>query len=98
MKFFQSVKHYGALPAVTGLVSVALPGVAFASETQSNLTTPADWAPVLKELTNQVSVSTIMTALATFVGACIVLVFAWWGVRKGVRSLMSAFRKGKLSV
>lgn len=96
MKFFQSIKHYGALPVVTGLVSAAVPGVAFASE--SNLTTPADWAPVLEELTNQVSVSTIMTALATFVGACIVLVFAWWGVRKGVRSLMSAFRKGKLSV
>ena len=44
------------------------------------------------------SVSTIIAALATFMAAGIGLVFMWWGLRKAVRTIMAAFRKGKLSV
>ena len=35
---------------------------------------------------------------ASIVAACIGIVFMWWGVRKAVRALMAAFRKGKISV
>ncbi|MBT9812412.1 hypothetical protein GPL26_22635 [Enterocloster citroniae] len=96
MKLLNSVRKYGALPIASGLVSVGLAVPAFAAE--ATPATPADWASVISALTAQISVSTVMGALATFVSAGIMLVFTWWGVRKGIRSLMSAFRKGRMSI
>ncbi|MDO4261342.1 MAG: hypothetical protein Q4C82_04630 [Eubacteriales bacterium] len=60
--------------------------------------TASDWADVITALTGQISVSTIVAVLATLVTAGIGLVFMWWGVRKALRSLMAAFRKGKMSL
>ena len=60
--------------------------------------TASDWAPVISAMTAQISVSTIVGVMATIVAACIGIVFMWWGVRKAVRALMAAFRKGKISV
>lgn len=59
---------------------------------------PTDWASVLSAMTSQISVSTVVAVLASTTGAAIGLVFMWWGVRKLARVLMSAFRRGKLSV
>lgn len=56
------------------------------------------WSSVMTALTGQISVSTIVGVLATLVTAGIGLVFMWWGVRKALRSLMAAFRKGKMSL
>ena len=56
------------------------------------------WASVMDALTAQISVSSIVGVLATLVTAGIGLVFMWWGVRKALRSLMSAFKKGKMSL
>lgn len=58
--------------------------------------TSSDWADVITAMTGQISVSTVVGVLATLVGAGIGLVFMWWGVRKASRSLMAAFRSGKL--
>lgn len=58
----------------------------------------ADWASVISAMTAQISVSTIVGVLAAIVASCIGIVFLWWGVRKAVRALMAAFRKGKISV
>lgn len=55
-----------------------------------------DWASVISAMTGQISVQTVVGVLATLVGAGIGLVFMWWGVRKASRSLMAAFRSGKL--
>ena len=60
--------------------------------------TAKDWAAVVDAMTGQISVSTIVATLAVFVGAVIGIVFMWWGVRKAVRTIMAAFRKGKVSV
>ena len=60
--------------------------------------TAADWSSVISSMTAQVSVSTIVGVLATLVTAGIGLVFMWWGVRKAIGSLMSAFRKGRMSL
>ena len=40
------------------------------------------WKPVIDALTAQISVSTVVAALATFVTAGIGLVFMWWGLRR----------------
>lgn len=58
----------------------------------------ADWSSVIEAMTAQISVSTIVGVLATLVTAGIGLVFLWWGVRKAVGSLMSAFKKGRMSI
>ncbi|CUP05405.1 MULTISPECIES: hypothetical protein [Hungatella] len=96
MKLKNALRKYRALPVATGLISVAMCVPAFASD--SGAVTAADWAPVITNLTAQISVSTIIAALATFMAAGIGLVFMWWGLRKAVRTIMAAFRKGKLSV
>lgn len=57
-----------------------------------------DWAAVLTPLTSQISVSTVVSALATFIAGGIGLVFMWWGARKAVRTVMTAFTKGKLKI
>lgn len=58
----------------------------------------ADFTSVLTALQNQISVSTVVEVLVVVVGACVGLAFMWWGVRKLTRALMSAFKKGKVSV
>lgn len=62
----------------------------------SNVVSSSDWASVIEAMTGQISVATVVGVLATLVGAGIGLVFMWWGVRKAARSLMAAFRSGKL--
>ena len=59
---------------------------------------PDAWSEVMTALTGQVSVSSIVGVLTTLVTAGIGLVFMWWGVRKAVRSIMAAFKKGKMSL
>lgn len=58
----------------------------------------SDWSSVITALTGQISVSTIVGVIATTAAAGVGLVFMWWGVRKAVRALMAAFKKGRLSV
>lgn len=58
----------------------------------------SDWSSVISAMTSQISVATIVGVLATLVAAGIGLVFMWWGVRKAIGSLMTAFRKGKMKV
>lgn len=60
--------------------------------------TAADWQDVITAMTAQISVDSIVGVLAKLVTAGIGLVFMWWGVRKAARSLMAAFRKGKMSI
>lgn len=96
MKFRNMLMKY-RLPAATLGVSACMAFPAFAEETGTTVTA-SDWSSVISALTAQISVSTIVAALATFVTAGIGIVFMWWGLRKGVRSLMAAFRKGKMSV
>ena len=57
----------------------------------------SDLSDVLTAITGQISVTTVIGVVAGAIGAAIGLVFMWWGVRKLIRVLMGAFRRGKLS-
>lgn len=57
----------------------------------------SDLSSVLTAITAQISTTTVIAVIAGAIGAAVGLVFMWWGVRKLIRVLMSAFRKGKLS-
>lgn len=96
MKLYQSIKRFGTVPVATGLCVLASSPV-WASES-SSVVKPADWAPIITAMTAQISVSTVVGVIASAIAAGIGLVFMWWGSRKAVRTLMSAFRKGKVSM
>ena len=84
--------------AVSALARTPLVGVmSFASDSSGAVSATA-WQSVITALTSQISVSTVVGVLASLVTAGIGLVFMWWGVRKAVRSLMAAFRRGKMSL
>lgn len=70
----------------------------FLAGSTSTVVGPDSWSSVISALTSQISVSTIVGVLATLVTAGIGLVFMWWGVRKALKSLMAAFRKGKMTM
>lgn len=57
-----------------------------------------DFTSVLTSLQAQISVGTVVEVLAIAAGAAVGLAFMWWGVRKLTRVLMSAFKKGKVSL
>lgn len=60
--------------------------------------TSTDFASIITALQSQISVATVVEVLAYVAGAVVGLVFMWWGVRKVVGALMSAFKKGKISI
>ena len=57
-----------------------------------------DFQSVITALQEQISVSTVVGVLAVAAGAAVGLAFMWWGVRKLTKVLMSAFKKGKVSL
>ncbi len=96
MKLYHSLKKYGTLPVATGLMAVSsFP--AWAAEV-GDAVSSTDWAPIISAMTMQISVTTVVGVIATAIGAGIGLVFMWWGGRKAVRTLMAAFRNGKVSM
>lgn len=60
--------------------------------------TPSDWASVISGVTSSFSTSNIVAVLASVVGAGIVFVFLWWGIRLAFRSIMGAVKNGSLSI
>lgn len=56
------------------------------------------WAGVISTLTGQFSVENIVPVLSTAAAAAVVLAFMWWGIRKVVKIIMAAFRKGRVSL
>lgn len=98
LKLLTSARKYGAVPVAAGLSALAaFPAMAEEIAPQA-VVTSTDWAPIIEAMTGQISVSTVVGVIATAIGAGIGLVFMWWGGRKAVRTLMSAFRKGKVSM
>ena len=74
-----------------------MPLMTLANEAATGTAISADaWKSVLTAMTSQISVTTVVGVLASVVGSAIALVFMWWGVRKLARTLMAAFRSGKL--
>lgn len=74
-----------------------MPLMTIANEASTGTAIGAEaWKSVLTAMTSQISVTTVVGVLASVVGSAIALVFMWWGVRKLARTLMAAFRSGKL--
>lgn len=85
------------MSSIDVLAVSALPElIPLADPAPAGVVTASDWASVITAMTSQISVSTVVSVLATLVTAGIGLVFLWWGVRKAVGSLMGSFRSGRI--
>lgn len=83
-----------AIPILTALVVMGVaPTLAMADPITSS-----SFSGVISAITSQISVTTVAEVLTYAAGLAITLVFFWWGVRKALRVLMGAFRKGRMSV
>lgn len=58
----------------------------------------SDVSEIISALTAQINVKTIVAVVAAALTASVGIAFMWWVGRKGVRAIMSAFKKGKVSV
>lgn len=96
------IKEFGTCSKVAVVSALAFGGASAACvpvlAAESNVVTYNDFASVITNLTNQISVSTIVGVLSSAMGICIGLVFMWWGLRKVVRMIMAAARGGRASV
>ena len=71
-------------------IAICVGGVALASESGMNLDA------IESSLTSAFSVSEIATMIGTIIGAGVGFVLTWWGARKLVNAIISAFKSGKL--
>lgn len=78
---------------LTAGVVLGVPRLAFADAISSS-----SFSGVIAAITAQISVSTVAEVLTYAAGIAVALVFFWWGVRKALRILMGAFRRGRMSV
>lgn len=75
------------------LAAMGVPSLAFADAISST-----SFSGVITAITGQISVSTVAEVLTYAAGLAVALVFFWWGVRKALQVLMSAFRGGHMSI
>lgn len=57
-----------------------------------------DWSSVITNLTSMITPANVVTVMATLASAGVGFAFLYWGVRKAVRSLMAAFKRGRISL
>lgn len=59
---------------------------------------PSTWTSIIDAVTGYMSPTQIVAVLASVVGAGVVFMFLWWGIRLAFRSIMGAVKNGTLSI
>ena len=88
------------LVALSFLLVCAMSVSVFAAEsggTTQGQVTYNDISSIFEQISSQFSVSSIVSLLAGVLGVSIAFVFLWWAVRKLIKIVMSAIRKGRVS-
>ena len=99
MKNKKMLKKLLALVAVVCVVfSMAVPAFAVEGETDTADVAVSAMRSALGEVTGVININNVIVVITAAIGASILLVFFWWGVRKVIKVVMAAFRKGKVSV
>lgn len=101
VKQFFSKATVKKLLAVAGVLSMmACMGIGIACSAEEATTTDivSGVQSVTDAVTSQFSISTIASIVGVVLAACVGLFLFWWGARKVVRMIMSAFKKGKISL
>lgn len=92
-KLFKKVFAVVACIAVMGCMAVP----AFAADEDSSVAVSAI-SSAFADITSTINISTILSALGIALGASVLLFFFWWGIRKVIRMVMGAFKKGQVNV
>lgn len=84
--------------AFTGVISVmCCMGLACSAE-ESAADITQGIQTVTEAVTGQFSIATIASIIGIVLAACVGLFLFWWGARKVVRMISSAFKGGKISI
>ena len=87
------------LLAVAGVLTImACMGIACSAEEVSSTDIVTGIQTVTDSVTSQFSITTIASIIGVVLAGCVGLFLFWWGARKVVRMIMSAFKKGKISL
>lgn len=84
-------------PVLTAFLLV--PGMALAAEGDAagGVFSTTELSTIIQTITSVVNVQSIVQMTAAMITACIGIVFMWWAIRKGIKVIMSAVRKGRVS-
>lgn len=58
--------------------------------------TPIDYSPITNALTNSITVTEIATIIGIILGSTLGIALFWWGARKLVKAIVTAFKTGKI--
>lgn len=91
-------KIFAILACVTVLGAMCIPaafaadGASAASEAVSAITSG------FSQITSTITIGNVLTVLGIVLAVAVGFFFFWWGIRKVVRVVTAAFKKGKISV
>lgn len=93
------IKRVGSLLCAFAILAISMVAC-FADPASGSTGTEAVSAvqTVFSNVTGTINISNVVSILGIVVGACVGLVLMWFGIRKVIKIIMGAFRKGKISV
>ena len=100
-EFFRKAKKKLVAVGVGGMLAAMTAVNCFAADggvTSTDTGFVAGAQELFGKATAQINIANIVAILGIGIGAALVLMLFWWGSRKLIRMLLSAFRKGKISV
>ena len=100
--FFRKAKKKLVAVGVGGMLAAMTAVNCFAAEPGGVTSTDTGFVAGAQELfgkaTAQINIANIVSIIGIGIVAALVLMLFWWGSRKLIRMLLSAFKKGKISV
>lgn len=70
--------------------------LSFCSTVFATTPAPIDLAPIQTAITGSISVAQIVSVIAAVIAGSMAFVLIWFGARKLTKSILSAFKSGKL--
>lgn len=93
----QVIKRVGSLLCAFAILAISMVAC-FADGASSGTEAVSAVQSVFTDVTGTINIGNIVSILGIVVGACVGLVLMWFGIRKVIKIIMGAFRKGKISV
>lgn len=73
-------------------------GLTMLADGSSSVVSASDFSGITDALSAQINVTTIVGVLSACIAAVVGICFLYWGIRKVVRMMMSALKRGRLKI
>ncbi len=93
VKFPKTKKSLGLMLTMAMIFSMLLCQTAFASQPTP---APIDFSPITNALTGSINVAQVAAIIGIILASSVGIYVFWWGARKLVRAVITAFSKGKI--